>query len=186
MPLDFLIATAYGVDSDKISGPDWLDSQQYDISAKVEGDASLTLLQMRPALQRLLEQRFHLRSHRELRVIPGFTLVVADKGAKVPPTTAKEPMIQITSRLLMGKDIDMATFAASISRAAGRPTIDRTGVSGKFDFALRFAPPDAAANSPDPDIFTAVQEQLGLKLVPNKVPVEYLVIDHADRVPTEN
>jgi len=68
---------------------------------------------------------------------------------------------------------------------AGRPVIDKTGIVGKYDFTLKYA----TANHPDsnlPDLFTAVQEQFGLKLVPQKVPVETLVIDHVDKIPTEN
>jgi uncharacterized protein (TIGR03435 family) len=186
VPLGFLIGTAYGVDSDKVSGPDWLDSQQYDISAKVDGDASLTLEQMRPRLQHLLEQRFHLKLHREQRVVSGYELVVAGKEMKVAATASKPRMAQITPGSVTARNIDMAMFAAILSRPAGRPTVNRTGVAGKFDFLLKFASPDAPPNSADPDFFTALQEQLGLKLIPAKVPVDYLVVDSVDRVPTEN
>jgi len=80
-------------------------------------------------------------------------------------------------------------FASMLQSPTGSPVIDKTGITGNYDFDLKFAPANAREGSADaalPDIFTAVQEQFGLKLVPQKVPVDFLVVDHVDRTPTEN
>ena len=84
-------------------------------------------------------------------------------------------------------DISIDTFAHILASPANKPVVDKTGLTGSYDITLKYAPPnDPNANSDLPDIFTAIQEQLGLKLLPAKVPVDYLVIDHVDRTPTEN
>jgi uncharacterized protein (TIGR03435 family) len=79
----------------------------------------------------------------------------------------------------------MKTLASILERPAGHPVVDKTGIAGNFEIKLRYAPPNDS-KSDLPDFFTALQEQLGLKLEPQKVPVEMLVIDHADKIPTEN
>jgi len=188
-PLSFLIQIAYAVDTqDNISAmPGWMDSQLYDISAKVEGDQQLTLEQMRPLLQQLLAQRFHLAVHHQSKLLSGFALIVAKGGPKLqPPAKPKRKMGgQILPNGLTFWNMDLAHFVLILSRPAGQPVIDKTGLTGVYDFKLSYTP----TNDPDsslPSFFTAIQDQLGLKLEPQKVPVETLVIDHIDRTPTEN
>jgi uncharacterized protein (TIGR03435 family) len=187
-PLSFLIQITYAVDTqDNISGmPGWMESQEYDISAKVEGDQQLTLEQMRPILQQLLAQRFHLVVHRESKLVSGFALVVAKGGTKLQPSKGdRKPWAQILPNRLDCWNMDLAHFVTMLARPAGQPVIDKTGLTGSYDFKLSYAP----TNDPDsslPSFFTAVQDQLGLRLEPQKVPVETLVIDHVDRTPTEN
>jgi uncharacterized protein (TIGR03435 family) len=187
--LAFLIQIAYAVDTqDNISAmPGWMESQLYDISAKVEGDQQLTLEQMRPLLQQLLAQRFHLAVHHESKLVSGFALIVAKGGPKLqPPARPKRKMGgQILPDGLTFWNMDLAHFATILSRPAGRPVIDQTGLTGVYDLKLSYAP----ANDPNsslPSFFTAIQEQLGLKLEPQKVPVDTLVIDRAERTPTDN
>ena len=79
----------------------------------------------------------------------------------------------------------MAVLASMLTRPVGRPVVDKTGITGNYDIALNFAP-EGSTDSTLPSIFTALQEQLGLKLEPQKVPVEMLVIDHLEKVPSEN
>jgi uncharacterized protein (TIGR03435 family) len=187
-PLSFLIQIAYTVDTqDNILGmPGWMESQEYDLSAKVEGDQQLTLEQIRPMLQQLFAQRFHLVVHRQSKLVSGFALVVAKGGAKLQPGNAKrKPGGQILPNSFNFWSMDVAHFVTVLARPAGQPVIDKTGLTGAYDFKLSYAP----ANDPDsplPSFFTAIQDQLGLKLEPQKVSVETLVIDHVDRVPTEN
>jgi uncharacterized protein (TIGR03435 family) len=187
-PLAFLIQFAYNIDSqDHISAmPGWMESQEYDISAKVEGDRQLTLNQMRPMLQRLLEQRFHFAAHHETKVASGFALIVAKGGPKLQPSKDdSKPSAQMLPNRMDATHMDAEHIAGVLAHRAGQPVVDRTGLTGTYDFTLSYAP----ANDPNsslPDFFTALQEQLGLKLQPQKIPVDFLVIDHTDRVPTEN
>jgi uncharacterized protein (TIGR03435 family) len=186
-PLKSLIGLAYGVDGAYVQGaPNWLGAQLYDIEAKVDGNALLTLEQMRPLLQNLLEQRFHLTIHREQKEVSGYALVVAKGGPKLQTAKGGEqPYGYILPDGLQDQNAPIQSLASMLTISAGGPVVDKTGIVGKFDFKLKFA----TANHPDsnlPDLFTAVQEQFGLKLVPQKVPVETLVIDHVDKIPTEN
>ena len=187
-PLAFLIQFAYNVDGqDHISAmPDWMESQEYDVSAKVEGDQQLTLAQMRPMLQRLLEQRFHFVAHRETKMTSGFALIVAKGGPKLQPSKDdSKPSAQMLPNRMDATHMDAEHIAGVLAHRAGQPVVDKTGLTGTYDFTLSYAPANDA-NSSLPDFFTALQEQLGLKLQPQKIPVDFLVIDHADRVPTEN
>jgi uncharacterized protein (TIGR03435 family) len=189
MPLSVIVSIAFKIDSNRIiDKPDWLDSQLWQISAKVDGDAMLTAEQMRPLLQELLRQRFHFAFHRESRSEPGYDLVVAKGGPRLQASKdGDKSFFYILPNGIEGHASPMSTLAAALERPSGRPVMDHTGLAGKYDVKLRYAP----ANNPDgksdlPDLFTALQEQLGLKLEPQKVPVDFLVIDHVDKVPTEN
>jgi uncharacterized protein (TIGR03435 family) len=188
VPLTFLIQLAYNIESaDYISAmPGWMESQEYDVSAKVEGDQQLTLEQMRPMLQRLLEQRFHLVFHREAKMTSGFELIVAKGGPKLHPSKDNgKPSAQILSNRLDVGHMDAEHIAGVLAHRAGQPVVDKTGLRGNFDFTLSYAPVNDA-NSSLPDFFTALQEQLGLKLESQKVPVDFLVIDRVEKIPTEN
>ncbi len=187
MPLSVIISIAYGIDSNRIiDKPDWLDSQLWQISAKVDGDAMLTHEQMKPLLQDLLRQRFHLAAHRDSRAVPGYALVAVKGGAKLQASTDDDkPFFYILPNGVEGSACSMSTLAAALERPSGRPVVDKTGIAGKYNIKVRYAP----GNDPKsdlPDLFTALQEQLGLKLEPQKVPVDYLVIDHVDKLPTDN
>jgi uncharacterized protein (TIGR03435 family) len=187
VPLNVIVSMAYGVDGNRISGmPASVADQLYSISAKVDGDAMLTADQMRPLLQQLLAQRLHLAAHRESKLVPGYALVAVKEGAKLQPSDAEDkPFFYILTNGIRARAADMKTFADMLESPAGRPVVDNTGISGRYKIDIHYAPADSQ-KSDLPDFFTAVQEQLGLKLVPQKVPVDDLVIDHVDRIPTEN
>ncbi|WP_158788582.1 TIGR03435 family protein [Granulicella sp. L46] len=188
VPLTFLIQLAYNIESaDYISAmPGWMESQEYHVSAKVEGDQQLTLEQMRPMLQRLLEQRFHLVFHRETKMTAGFELIVAKGGPKLQPSkNNSKPSAQLLSNRLDVGHMNAEHIAGVLAHRAGQPVVDKTGLTGNYDFTLSYAPANDS-NSSLPDFFTALQEQLGLKLESQKVPVNFLVIDHVDKIPTEN
>ena len=187
LTLKLLVGLAYGVDQQYIQGdPDWLNSQHYSIEAKVEGNKELTYDQIKPLLQHLLEQRFHLTTHRVTKLTSGYALIVARGGPKLTP--GKEgitPHAYIVPNGVQAQGMDMAHFVPILSHPVGYPVVDKTGITGNYDIKLSYAP----ANDPNsnlPDLFTALQEQLGLKLESQKVLVEILVIDHVDRIPTEN
>jgi uncharacterized protein (TIGR03435 family) len=210
----------------QVSGPDWLTSQGYDIVAKIPPGASKD--QANRMLQTLLAERFHVEMHHETRSLQGFELAAgrapkltraADSGEpsqtpEAPPQTDSRgyPILNKPGLVFMegvknkavivfltARAQPLSALAELISRQFLMPIADKTGLEGKFDFQLEFAPqppgatplaatPGAAVDPAEdvPNLISAVQQQLGLKLVPTKVPVDVLVIDRADRVPIEN
>ena len=186
MPLEILIQLAFGLEQSQIVGPDWIKSQQYDIAAKTEGGVSLTYEQMKPLLQRLLADRFKLTYHHETKEISGYAIVAAKSGPKLQ--AAKEGASKganIRPNGIQAPSATMGALAKMLAALLRQPVADRTGIAGDYEIKLSFAPNDAT-DSTLPSLFTAVQEQLGLKLESAKVPVEMLVIDHVEKVPTEN
>jgi len=184
-----LISAAYGVRAYQISGPDWLNSERYDIVAKAAkpvGDD-----QLRQMLQPLLAERFRLTLHRDQKEFTVYVLAVDKSGPKITKSKDEgDSNVNMGGRRLTAQRTSLPQFANLLSLHTDRPVVDRTGLVGNFDIALSWAP-DALAGTPDPSgpmpaIFTAVREQLGLKLQTSKEPLEVLVIDHAEKVPIEN
>jgi uncharacterized protein (TIGR03435 family) len=181
------IRYAYTMAEDQIvGGPKWIDDLRYDIVAKADHPAGEPeLLTM---LQPLLADRFKLEFHHESRTLQGYALTVAKGGIK-----ANESDPDRHSGGNGGRGfIDAAASSVSaltirLSTLLGRPVVDMTGETRKFDWHLRWAPDDAQADtdSDKPSLFTALQEQLGLKLESRKVPVDVLVVDRAE-LPSDN
>lgn len=188
--LKSLIAAAYGVPYNKIlGGPAWLDSQHYDLSAKVEGTTRLTKKQMQPMLQNLLKERLNLVVHSEHRIVPGYAMVISERGSRLKPNTGAPFGGMNTGFEFKFQNASTDSIAQTIGWAVKQPVVNKTGLAGMYDYDLKFAPGDAPIDSPNHNfgsIFSAIQEQLGLKLVRQKVPVDYLVIDQVEKVPTEN
>jgi len=156
--------------------------------AKPEGGIKLTREQLRPLLQDLLAQRFHLAVHRETRLVSGYALVVAKLGAKLQPTkggVAPNWRDNFSPSNLKGRNLTTAFLAQQLTPVAGLPCVDRTNLTGNYDISVEYNA-DLEHDSPLPSLFTALQESLGLKLESQRVPVDFLVIDHIDRAPTEN
>lgn len=185
--LSNLIAIAFKLDgNNQLSGkPDWLDSTFYEVAAKPEGDAGLSYEQLRPLLQQLLQERFHLAYHRENKNIKSYALVVAKGGPKLQASKGESTHAYILPGALDAANMSVYMLASMLSRPLGQPVADRTGLKGNYDFRLDFAPLEET-DTAKPSIFTAVEEQLGLKLETGMVPIEMFVIDHVDKVPTEN
>jgi uncharacterized protein (TIGR03435 family) len=189
LSLKRLIAAAYEIDLRQIyGGPNWVDSDSYDITAKFHKDAALTHEKVLQMLQSLLADRFQLVIHRELRQASGYELVVGKKGTKMEQAKLDEKSSDIHSNNshMIAKNVTMESFARNLSRNhdVGELVVDKTGLTGGFNFELDWSPerPDSKPDaSPDdrPSIFTALQEQLGLKLESAKVPVPAIVIDRA-------
>jgi uncharacterized protein (TIGR03435 family) len=192
--LGLLIAMAYRIDSRRIQGgPAWLEEQLYDLSAKLPPGASKDRV---PAmLQKLLVERFQLGVHRETREQRAYFLIEGKSGARLkqaqPPEEQEvqqvrgdRPAAQIVRGGIMGHSMSMGSFAGSLAHVLGYQVVDRTGLTGAFDIDLKWTPEDS--KEAGLSLFTAIQEQLGLKLEPGKAPVEVLVVDHAERVPIEN
>jgi uncharacterized protein (TIGR03435 family) len=168
-----------------VQGPGWIGSQQYDVTAKSEGERKLSYDELKPLLQDLLAQRFQLKVHTQMKEGSGYALVVAKGGAKLQETKGAADHSYILPNSLDVQNRSMAAFAGALSRPAGRPVVDETGLKGKYDIRVKYAE-DQDKNLTLPSIFTALQEQLGLQLVPKKVPVEFIIVDHVERTPAEN
>jgi uncharacterized protein (TIGR03435 family) len=183
-----------------LGGPGWLDADRYDISAKNDAvlkdlDKDRRNAEMRRRLQTLLAERFQLKIHRETRERPEYTLVVAKGGSKLrEPTPGMDNGISRGCGLMKGTRTTMSNLATVLSRQVERPVLDRTGLNGRYDFELNYSPdsgcgshqPDGDTPNSDtltdrPSIFTAIQEQLGLKLESIKGPVEVIVIDRVEK-----
>ena len=183
-----LIQRAYGVKRYQIEGPDWLKEAAFDITAAMPADASEN--QVNPALRALLVERFQLAFHRETKELPIYALVPAKGTPKIQ--AAADPNgpsgTWQGARQATGKNESMEHFAEVLSRLVDRPVMNMTGLPGTYDFKMDYARDDspAAADSANASLFTALQEQLGLKLEAKKGPVEILVIDRVQKAPTEN
>lgn len=195
--LKFLISVAYGVENVQITGgPDWIETARFDLRAKpAEGEK----LQFPPMLQSLLEDRFKLQVKHETKVTSVYVLTLVKPGSigpnltppvlpECPPQAGPKEAVPCGGFMLLdgrltGQRVQPAQLTSPLSRIVDRPVVDKTGVSTAFDLKLEWAPLRAQSN-PDnnlPSIFTAVQEQLGLKLESAKEPVPMLVIEHAEK-----
>jgi len=221
--LKMLIQMAYGIRQDLISGgPDWVDSAHFDLDAKVDGADVDTLKKLSPEQRRMvlrpaLEDRFKLKVHTETKQLPVFELGIAKGGTKLkeasPDATypngfkgfdgvAHGGMLRMGNGEFQGQGVEIKGLVNMLSQQLRQTVIDKTGLTGKYDFELNWTPddglvpmfhgtdgsPQKADPAPDasgPTIFTALQEQLGLKLQSAKGPVETLVIDHVE-MPSEN
>lgn len=189
--------------------PSSFDSYRFDVIATAQADTPMEQM-FGPMLQMLLEDRFHLKVHRETRELPVYVLTVSKGGTKLQPTKegscvpvdlnhANDRVPNFCGRMTgkpNGLHITDDAYGMTMGEIAGkflsnrldRPVIDKTGLAGLFDAHIEFARDMAvadAASDDGPSIFTAVQEQLGLKLSPDRGPVEVLVIDHVEK-PSEN
>lgn len=185
--MELLISLAYGVSDSQIVGlPGRIASERYDVTAKAEAGVSLTYEELKPRLQLLLEQRFKLAVHREVKDTQGYALVAAKSGPKLKKAgPGAEARGTIFVRGLRHPSASMDTLAGMLARPLHRPVVNKTGIEGNYNIVLNYSQ-EGTADSSLPSIFMALQEQLGLKLESLMVPVEMLVIDHVESVPTEN
>ena len=213
----WLIQQAYGVSDFFLSGvSDWLNTERFDVEAKMDISVADTLSKLTPAqlnlarqkmLQALLAERFNLKIHRETKDAPVYFLVIGKNGPKLQDAktddtrgflnadgTAARSRIQIgTGSKTYAWSTSMKSLAEFLTMELSRPVVDKTGLTGVYDFTLEWMPdapppssPDAAngvtlPGVPGASLFTALQEQLGLKLEPGKSPIEVIVIDHVER-----
>jgi uncharacterized protein (TIGR03435 family) len=180
-----LMRKAYGRRVYPLStGPDALSTDRYDIVAKASEDVSedQTMLM----LQSLLEERFKLVVHREMKDLPLYRLVVAKNGPKFHELKEAEDRGEIGQgggHRIRARQMSMGALASALQGYVGEPVVDATGLSGLFDVSLDFT--DESAPDAGPALFEALQNQLGLKLEAGKGPVEVVVIDHVEK-PSEN
>jgi uncharacterized protein (TIGR03435 family) len=171
-----LVMFAYSVRDIQVSGgPHWTDTDAFNIQAEATGHP--TNAELKLMVQSLLASRFGLKFHRESKEQPVYDLVVDKKGAKLTAVDKAGIGVGFGGPLLIGRGADMATLASTLSAPLGRIVRDKTALPGFFDFRLTWTPDDAKSDDPGPTLFTALQEQLGLKLEPARGPVEMVVID---------
>jgi uncharacterized protein (TIGR03435 family) len=169
-----------------VGGPRWLDSDRFDIVAKTGDSGPITLEQIGPLLQSLLADRFQLRVHRETRNLTGYSLVIGNGGPKLTPNNRTDGTEGLETRRNNGKAVTVATkkpleeFVKFLGSQLGGVVTDDTGLKGRFDFRMEWSF-DQDPESSAPTIFTALQEQLGLRLVSRKGPVEVVVIDTMEK-----
>jgi uncharacterized protein (TIGR03435 family) len=192
-PASALICEAYNLEGHEIVVPPALEKIRetyYNIVAKAPGDDPVSRDDFRHMLQTLLADRFHLRFHREPKEMSVFALIVAKGGPKFKPSApdAKRAFrgdVNGRNQVITATRCTVADLARNLSFiGADRPVIDQTGLTGEYDFRVEAAP-RRILEPGDLSIFTAVQEQLGLRLVPQRAPVEVLVVDRFEK-PTAN
>jgi uncharacterized protein (TIGR03435 family) len=193
---------AYGISmADRVIGaPSWTQDERYDVLAKVNPSEIVTLAglssqQRGYMLKSVLQERFHIRAHYENRELPEFALTIAKKGPKLEPSepigsAQPERLLKYSGHyVLTAKSVSMPELCSMLlSTEAGRMVVDETGLTGKYDFTLRWSRENADSSDPTvvsrddaPDIFTAIKEQLGLQMVTRRVPGRVLVVDHVER-----
>jgi uncharacterized protein (TIGR03435 family) len=198
----FLITWAYDIQSDRVlNQPKWLDSARYDIVANAAPLKSPRRpgqpTELQQMMQSLLAERFKLVLHRETKDLPVYALIVAKGGPKVhlspaPETMGQNPFQMPGSGRLTGAEVSAEMLANVLSGQLRRTVQDQTSLQGVFDFKLQWDPEpmmhhlEPAELRTSGSLFTALQEQLGLKLEARKAPVEVLVIDRMESTPTEN
>jgi uncharacterized protein (TIGR03435 family) len=186
-PIDDDPSTPLALEEHQVAeGPEWTAREAFDIEARMPegprapGDSLLML-------RALLAERFALKVHTETRELPVYALVRTEReGALRPASGTCAPRCGARRGFdgFMASGVSMRSLAIALGPIAGRPVVDRTGLPGTFDFQLRFAA-DPNRESKFPSIFTALQEQLGLKLESARAPIDVIVIDHVER-PTED
>jgi uncharacterized protein (TIGR03435 family) len=184
----WMLQAAWGLGALQISGPNWIDSDYFEVAAT--SPSGVPDSELMPMPQALLQDRFQLAAHLEKREMPVYELVVGKESLKVaefdvshiPPT----PRRNGAASMIIG-GMTMSGLALNLTTAVGRPVIDKTGLDKRYFCILQYSPLSTeATDSTSVDIFAAVQQQLGLKLEAAKAALDFLVVDHAERLPSDN
>jgi len=167
-------------------GPSWVESDLWQVEGKAENTAATKEAELKEMLRTLLMERFKLQFHHETRDVSGFALLVAKGGLKIIEDREENgdgpSMRGGPDGMTLHRKQPLARFANFISGSVGGPVIDKTGRTGTFSFSFQLP---RSSDPASPSIFTAIQEQLGLRLEPLKVPADFIVLDHVER-PTPN
>ena len=188
--LQNLLAQAYRIKNAQISGPNWLDSDRFDIAAKMP--PGTTPDDLPSMLRTLLAERFELRYHTETKTVSGYSLTVAKGGPKLVKADGDAGDIStdsVTARRRIKGNIGMTYLAGLLANMVDRPVVDETGIKGVYRIDLVWSEDgstDSSAAEDFPSLFTALRSTLGLGLESRRIPVDIYVIDHVDRVPVAN
>lgn len=182
-PLKVILAEAFQVKADQITGPSWLDSECFEIIGKIAPGS--TKDQVRSMLRTLLAERLKLTFHKDEREQSGYALVTDKGGVKckksdVDPHATRATFGSMNSQSIIRGSMGIAALARTLSRRLNSPVTDLTGLEGVYEIDLSWSPTGG------PDLFTAIRESLGLRLESRKNHVEMIIIDHLERVPTSN
>ena len=189
LSLRALIRIAYGVMDAQLAGPGWLNDPRFDIVAKPP--AGYQPGQLPVLVRNLLIDRFGLMVHREMREVPGFALRVSAGGHRLIESTGERTFLTGRPGLISGNKRSMAELVSLVAQMVSAPVLDETGLRGAYDLKLQWTPQlsaPAAASSVEPElsIFTALREQMGLRLDSVRTRVEVVTVDAVEKTPTEN
>lgn len=180
-----------------LNTPAWARTAMWDVTAKSDATVDEQLSKLpsdqsraikRQMVQALLAERFGLKAHLETRELPEYALVVLKTGSKLPESKSTGLSIGLGRAHISGEGLSASLLCEQLAQVLGQPVIDQTSLAGRYDVSLRWTPDDASPapdNDAAPSFFTAVEEQLGLKLQPQKGPVQVLVVDQITQ-PTAN
>jgi uncharacterized protein (TIGR03435 family) len=194
-----LLKYAYGLHEQEIvGGPEWLKTQKFDVVADPETQSRPSSDEFKKMVQNLLADRFHLKAHHEMRDLSVFEIKPAKSGPKLNKSSRPSdqiPGVGYSPGELTVSNATLADFAAFLQRfVTDHPVLDGTGMAGRYDLTLRWTPDELQtegsrhgddSNISFPGLFTAIQEQLGLKLQEEKRSAQVFVVDHVD-MPSEN
>ena len=193
----FLLEWAYGIQaSQHAGGPAWIETDRYDIVAKAEGEASDE--QMKLMARTLLADRFQLKLHHESRNISVYVVSGGKSAAKVsPPKDGETHSVRFAPRMNADQRItsyhiiltrfSMAQLSDTFARQLGRPIVNQTGLDGEYDFELELTPDESRPSPTDPAfLLSALRDQIGLTVKSDKIPMDILVIDSAEKVAAGN
>jgi uncharacterized protein (TIGR03435 family) len=202
MSLRSMIVQAYGMKDYQVEGPEWLRSEKFDVAAKfpevLPRDREKYAAALRAMMKQMLVDRFKIQTHTDQKTFAVYGLVVAKKGIRFKEVPDDGSHSNSDNTHFEGTGVSMARFAEFLSREVGEPVLDMTGLKGAYELKLDWvreqrtttetpsAVPVASDGPPGTNIPSALQDQLGLKLEARKAPIEVLIVDHVERVPTEN
>ena len=192
-----LIQFAYGLNRKQVEGgPAWLDGDRYDIDGIADVAGEPNIKQIKAMVQKLLTDRYQLTIHREKKELSIYAITVGKSGAKLTKSVSDPDAMPdehgngdgtgLTQRYTNYSMADLAENLQTM-QPDGKPVVDRTGIAGRFDFTLKWSRYETQNGNPNaaPGLFTAIQEQIGLKLEAAKAMVDVIVVDHVER-PSEN
>jgi len=190
--VETMLMVAYGVQKTQIAdAPDWVKSQSFDVDGFPDVPGQPSVQQFQSMVRKLLVERFGLKMHKEQREMAAYVLTVAKGGMKLKPTSSGPDALPSqdvsggeAERHLKFTNVSMADFTLMMLYEVDKPLLDHTGLQGRYDFGLTFTKDESRVplgGNSAPGLFTAIQEQLGLKLEAVKAPVDVLVIDAVTR-----
>ncbi len=190
-PVEMMLLVAYGVQKSQIVGaPEWVRTERFSVDGVPDLDGQPNVRQIQSLLQKLLAERFGMKLHHEQRDMPVYALTVAKGGTKMTRSTGDPNGLPSENgggsgniRNFHFTNTSMPDLALFMLVEVDRPVVDHTGLQGRYDFPLKFSKDEVSTSDPDapPRVFTAIQEQVGLKLEPTKAPADVLVIDKIER-----
>ena len=189
--VEAMLMVAYSLQKNQIVNvPDWVKTESFDADGVPDTEGQPSVPQFQVMVRKLLEQRFGLKAHKEQRKMEVYALRVGKEGAKLTPTKS-DPNKQpgevhdgTVERILQFTNVSMGDFVVMMLFEGQRPMVDQTGLKGRYDFNLKYTREEQAAatdGSAPPNLFTAIQEQIGLKLEPVRAMADVLVVDKVER-----